>query len=579
MARSLSSSHHPRFAHCLSVVLALVCSLLMPAAVAWPQDVTGRLRSGDVEGARRAAERLAGEARDDALAEIAVAQASSGNLSGASATIRDIQSGSARAEAIQGGGGGSFADFQSLMDLIQRTVVPDTWEALGGPSTMAPYPGGIHVDPAGTVQEREPTADPEMVAEIQMLLQRPAEAPAGISPPDAAAAVADPAAWRAPSALRCVSLRRLLGEIVRQQHAGRRFPPELRYLAGLSTIQYVFLSEEDIVLAGSVGGIERHGDWFRDRKTGLVPISTEGLAVCLASALDGRAFGCTIDPAPAGLKQAAKVAGQISRQEIPLGRAADTLASALGRQQVTIFGTAGDTATGHLMLEADRHMKQLALGQVAMPEGVRNYLDVVGAAVDRGLPDDLLLRLWFAAAPVEVRCDRDKMIFEMAGRPLRLSGENQRAGADGRRGVAAVDIRTEQFVDEFNRNWMAIRSRYPIYAALESLYRGASVAELLNRHATQPAQRGLVTALVLIAGDQPSGLRTPKQVDSIAVKHTVRRAQKRHHMLVASGGVSISPDRLLRDSPRSYPPLEQLAPRVNDASEAAPHWWWDLGSR
>lgn len=37
------------------------------------------------------------------------------------------------------GGGGSFADFQSLIDLIQTTVVPDTWEALGGPSTMAPY--------------------------------------------------------------------------------------------------------------------------------------------------------------------------------------------------------------------------------------------------------------------------------------------------------------------------------------------------------------------------------------------------------------------------------------------------------
>lgn len=41
------------------------------------------------------------------------------------------------------GGGGSFADFQSLIDLIQTTVVPDTWEALGGPSTMAPYPQNL----------------------------------------------------------------------------------------------------------------------------------------------------------------------------------------------------------------------------------------------------------------------------------------------------------------------------------------------------------------------------------------------------------------------------------------------------
>ena len=40
-------------------------------------------------------------------------------------------------------GGGSIADFDSLMELIQTTVVPDTWEALGGPSTMSPYPANL----------------------------------------------------------------------------------------------------------------------------------------------------------------------------------------------------------------------------------------------------------------------------------------------------------------------------------------------------------------------------------------------------------------------------------------------------
>ena len=40
-------------------------------------------------------------------------------------------------------GGSSFADFDSLMGLIETTVVPDTWEALGGSSTMAPYPQNL----------------------------------------------------------------------------------------------------------------------------------------------------------------------------------------------------------------------------------------------------------------------------------------------------------------------------------------------------------------------------------------------------------------------------------------------------
>ncbi len=44
---------------------------------------------------------------------------------------------------MNGRGGGAFADFDSLIQLIQTTVVPDTWEALGGPSTMAPYPQNL----------------------------------------------------------------------------------------------------------------------------------------------------------------------------------------------------------------------------------------------------------------------------------------------------------------------------------------------------------------------------------------------------------------------------------------------------
>tara|TARA_R110002049_G_scaffold27321_2_gene94010 strand:- start:77696 stop:81205 length:3510 start_codon:yes stop_codon:yes gene_type:complete len=46
-------------------------------------------------------------------------------------------------QSNSGRGGSSFADFQSLIDLIQTTVVPDTWEALGGPSTMSEYPQNL----------------------------------------------------------------------------------------------------------------------------------------------------------------------------------------------------------------------------------------------------------------------------------------------------------------------------------------------------------------------------------------------------------------------------------------------------
>ena len=56
-------------------------------------------------------------------------------------------------------GGGSFADFQSLMDLIQTTIVPDTWEALGGPSSMSPYPQNLSLVISTTSEVHDQIAD------------------------------------------------------------------------------------------------------------------------------------------------------------------------------------------------------------------------------------------------------------------------------------------------------------------------------------------------------------------------------------------------------------------------------------
>lgn len=42
-----------------------------------------------------------------------------------------------------GAGGAAFADFESLIDLIQTTIEPDSWEAIGGNGTMREYPQNL----------------------------------------------------------------------------------------------------------------------------------------------------------------------------------------------------------------------------------------------------------------------------------------------------------------------------------------------------------------------------------------------------------------------------------------------------
>ena len=141
------------------------------------QQVEQHLAAGEFGAALGAAEGLRGDQRDVVLAQIAGAQGIAGETTAASDTIRGIGSSSHRTAAMEGvtggetaGGGGSFADFQSLIDLIQTTVVPDTWEALGGPSTMAPYPQGVYVDAEGTVKECEAFAADDAVADLASML-------------------------------------------------------------------------------------------------------------------------------------------------------------------------------------------------------------------------------------------------------------------------------------------------------------------------------------------------------------------------------------------------------------------------
>lgn len=531
------------------------------------QGLDRHLAGGEFAAAREAALRLPHQGRDPVLAQIASAQGSVGESTAAATTIRGISGPDSREEAINGaGGGGAFADFQSLIDLIQTTVVPDTWEALGGPSTMAPYPAGVFVDAAGTVQECEMLTKTDGVSELRSLLA--AKSPQAL-PTD------QPLAWRHASTMRCVSLRRLVDEMTRLRIDAAAMPDAMTYLAGLSRVQYLFIDGNDIILAGPVGGIDNVQGWYRDRSSGLNPLRLDFFLTSLSSALGNQPFGCTIDPTTEGLQRAAAVSAGVQSDKIPIGKAAKEMSAALGMQRVEVFGTAGDTPIGYLMVEADRHMKQLALGIHPMPRGAANYLDIIDASIDRGPPSELLLRLWFTSAPRSVRADADRKVFEIAGTPIRLSGQNERAVASGQRGNLTEDFRTVAFVSEFNKHWDAIRDEYPVYGSLESIYRAASISELSRKYADSPEQIALLQSLANQASSLPRMQATPRQVMSIAKLHSVRHGRKVHHVILASGGVAVNAGQTLVSKIADYPSLESMARPAKTQPRVIQRWWWD----
>lgn len=503
-------------------------------------------------------------------------------------------------EGAVGAGGGSMADFGSLMNLIQQTIEPDNWEALGGVSTMAPYPAGVMVDPDGLLRAVDSDSNSSQsgangkenrhAAAISQMLhiagqESGADDNGGVEPEN----------WKSPAKMRCVSVRRMMqayaaieivnpaGEVDVDSNPDADRPiirdDALVHMAGLSRVRYMIVTPDDVVLVGTVGGILEENGWMIDAETRMPMMNLVSLAVGLIASRSATPFGCTIDPSPEGLRSAAELGQRIVGGKIPMVTAADQLATALGQQSITVFGTSANHEVAYLMIEADRHMKRLALGKEPMPERIGNYLQAIARTGDGTPPTDLLLRLWFTAQPLHVRTtgSGSNRIFEIAGTPIQLSGQNELSLPTGERGHVVVDPATITFVDHFNQNWNSIRSTYPVYGGLESIYACTAIAELWTRNATTGDHRFLQRALLYFAAEHALRLPPPAKVDSIAVYHRYQRGRKRHQVLLASGGVKIAPQDLISESIPNYPAIQtadRIADRIID-HRPTDRWWWN----
>ena len=150
---------------CAAILAVLVSASARPAVAEAPQGDDAILRAyldaGEfapaMDMARRAPRR---PPRDAWLGEIAVAQAGLGARRSSLASAGEIGSDRARAEPFRGyadeplggRGGGSQPDFDSLIDLITSTIRPTSWEDVGGPGSIKPFPTGVIVNPQGVLR-------------------------------------------------------------------------------------------------------------------------------------------------------------------------------------------------------------------------------------------------------------------------------------------------------------------------------------------------------------------------------------------------------------------------------------------
>ncbi|MDR0521843.1 MAG: DUF1598 domain-containing protein [Planctomycetaceae bacterium] len=380
-----------------------------------------------------------------------------------------------------------------------------------------------------------------------------------------------------PSPMRCISLNRLEKAAVQ---AGGTLTEEMRYLAGIQRIKYVFYfpDSKDVVIAGNAEG------WFPGYEGAMIGRSTLQ-PVCelqdLAAALrvfapnrdDAGTVGCSIDPTEEGnvrlnrfLKEFGSVGGPKRYDAFIRG-----IRENLGAQKIRIDGISPKTHAAQMMVAADYRMKLLGLGfDSVQPVRLDTFIgNTVPGASNR------LFRWYFVPDYESVILTEDRTGLELIGEGVKLIAENEQVDSAGKRAgvTGALDPGSAAFTRSFTKQYPLIAKRALVFAQLRNwidMLIGAAHIKTENFY-------GKAGWSMEFFGDEKKfpleTFNEPKEVEPL-----VGRVVKRGVLMAPVGGGIVIDAETALDKDHAKTDTERLSKvRKNiriDLPENA--WWWDV---
>jgi len=544
--------------------------------------IHGHLQAGEFAPALALANAVEQPAeRDPLLAEIAQAQARSGAREAAFRTLRavrddrvrtyglDRMSGSASGGRPEPGaaGGGTMADFDTLIELITSTIAPQTWDTVGGPGAIDSFPTGVYVDSGGLLCRIRPGAPARDLAAVRQ---------------QAAAAGDNRDVLRA-SGLRKISLTRLEKQVQFLAAQGLSPAEAMQNLAGLHRVKYVFVYPEsrDIVVAGPAGPWSTDDEGrCRNTDSGEPVLQLDDLVVVLRNAQQqGGRFGCSITPRRENLAATQAFLNESAKTPLKPGQRDAWLSKIrelMGRQDITVDGVDPQTRVARVIVEADYRMKLVGMGLEDGVLGVSSYLDSVPVPEDGGPPPMSVLRWWFTMNYQALRATHDRDAFELVGPGVQVLSENEMLTLRGERiHTGTSDELNEQFAHSFTKHFDQLAAKYPIYADLRNVFDLALVAGLIVAE-DLPGQIDW-PALHFTQGTRYQVPRIPAPVEvETVINHRV--IGQKHIVAGVSGGVTADASRYLQKAAiaaDNYGALQ--AGHTTSKPGALPEdaWWWD----
>lgn len=369
--------------------------------------------------------------------------------------------------------------------------------AQGGAAAYDPV--GVHVDAGGVLRSRTTTTD----ARLTKLW-------------------ADAKNHQRDGKLLYISLPKLF------EQAKKGMTDEVRYLGGMTKLQYVFVFENDLVIAGPAEPFDAANKYRPlGRITGRPVLHIDDLIVAIrafASKSPDR-IGCDIHVTKEVQKRISDKITAVGPTAGVIGfkKACEQIADAGGEQPVQYYGIDPETRFAFVCVEADYRLKQLALGVLPSPVAkVVSYkamLDKPEAAHRFSLESDYEALL----------VSKDGKAFELRGPSLKVN-----SGLLGKPDSTDADISTaaRRFKQLCNEHWEALTKHLVEWADLANLgdlaILGALIASekiSLDLEGLTPAKMTAPKSAMTVCSYKSSGREVIFIAGGVWIKSEVKRVE------------------------------------------------------
>lgn len=344
---------------------------------------------------------------------------------------------------------------------------------------------------------------------------------------------------------RRISLKKLNAQIAFCASEGKEIPDSIRFLGGLTGIEYVLIvpEEQDVVLVGPAEGWEAGPQGVLVGKESGKPIMLLDDLVSAIRAANGSVrsvFSVSIDPTQEGIQRMSQFASSVNPSAAP-SAIADGMENALGAQQITFQGVDPNSHFAYVLAAADFRMKQISMGSAKSPlRSLPSFVSLMKSASASGT----LPRWWLAPNYDAISRDSEGLTWNLkGGKVVTLTNTDFFDGNQIVRNAAKKSSAFQKWADKMTENYEELSKVEPIFGQLKNCMDCALVAAIF-------AQSGVLNQV----GDAFEPMMTNESVCVVRkvvpqnVPSTCVTARRSGSFMFVTGGVSINPWEMVQNS-------------------------------